>query len=116
MKKLGMPRITVVMLAATVARPNQSGSAGERRLLDLAPEFVQARHALFGRIAGDQRGVDGADRGADDPVGLDPGFVQRLVNADLVGAEGAAALQHQDNLSRQCGLAVELGGAVAPGV
>jgi hypothetical protein len=39
-------------------------------------------------------------RRADHPVGLDPSVVQRLVDADLVGAQDAAALQHQHHLAR----------------
>ncbi len=57
--------------------------------------------AMFDRISGDQRGVDRADRGADHPVGLDARFVQRLVDADLVGAERAAALEDQDDLTQR---------------
>ncbi len=53
----------------------------------------------LGRAAGDDGGVDRADRGADHPVGLDPGLVQRLIDADLIGAERAAALQHQHLLA-----------------
>ena len=49
-------------------------------------------------VAGDQAGVDGADRGADHPVRLDAGLVQRLVDAGLIGPERAAALQHQHDL------------------
>ena len=41
------------------------------------------------------RGVDRADRDAGDPVGMEIGLGQRLVDAGLVGAERAAALQHQ---------------------
>src|SRR5213076_3449937 len=67
----------------------------------LVPELVQARQALFRFISGDDRAVDRADRGADDPVGLDACLVQRLVDADLVGAERAAALQHENHLPRQ---------------
>ena len=66
---------------------------------DPAPEFVEFCQPVFRFVAGDQRGVDRADRGADDPVGLDAGFVQRLIDADLIGAERAAALQHQDDLA-----------------
>ncbi len=51
-----------------------------------------------GSIAGDQCAVDGADRRADDPVGLDAGLMQGLDDADLVGAERAAALQHEHGL------------------
>ena len=46
-------------------------------------------------VAGDEGGVDGADGGADDPVGHQIVFVQRLVHPGLVGAKGAAALQHE---------------------
>ena len=50
-------------------------------------------------VAGDETRVDGADRGPDDPVRLDPGFMQRLVDAGLVGPERAAALKHQHDLA-----------------
>ena len=72
----------------------------DRILLHLLPEFAQARQPVLRRIAGDQAGIDGADRGADDPVRLDAGLVQRLVDAGLIGAERAAALQHQHDLPR----------------
>ena len=49
-------------------------------------------------VACDQAGVDRPDRGADHPVRLDPGLVQGLVDACLVGAEGSAALKHQNDL------------------
>src|SRR3977135_2308078 len=67
-----------------------------------APTDVRmaAAQTLFRFIAGDDRAVDRADRGADDPVWLDARLVQRLVDADLVGAERAAALQHEDDLAR----------------
>jgi hypothetical protein len=52
-------------------------------------------------IAGDEAGVDGADRSADDPVRLDAGFVQRLIDAGLLGPERAAALQHEHDLARE---------------
>ena len=71
-----------------------------RILLHLLPELAQARQPVLRRIAGDQAGVDGADRGADDPVRLDAGLVQRLVDAGLIGAKRAAALQHQHDLPR----------------
>jgi hypothetical protein len=53
------------------------------------------------RVAGDQAGIDGADRGADDPVRLDAGLVQRLIDAGLIGPERAAALQHEHDLAWQ---------------
>jgi len=73
-------------------------------LLDAGPEFVQAREAPLGWVARDERAIDGAYRGADHPVGLDAGFVQGLVDADLVRAQRAAALQHQHDLAGQVGL------------
>ena len=74
-------------------------------MLHAAPEFLQRGQAVRRLVAGDQAGVDGADRGADHPVRLDAGLVQRLVDAHLVGAQRAAALQHQHDLAetgRQC--------------
>jgi hypothetical protein len=74
--------------------------APDRALLHLLPEFAKARQPVQRRVAGDQAGVDGADRGADDPVRLDPGLMQGLIDAGLIGAERAAALQHQHDLPR----------------
>jgi hypothetical protein len=53
---------------------------------------------MLGRVAGDQRAVDGADRSADHPVGFDPRLVQRLIHPCLVRAERAAALEDEDHL------------------
>jgi len=50
-------------------------------------------------FAGDDGAVDRTDRSADDPVRLDSGFVQRLINATLVRAERAPALKHQYHLT-----------------
>ena len=87
--------------------------AGEARLLSQRgrrqqvglgngfPEFAQRVHATFGRVAGDQRGVECADGNAGDPVGHDAGFMQALVDAGLVGAERAATLQYQGDVFRQ---------------
>jgi hypothetical protein len=73
----------------------------DRLLLHPLPEFLQARQPLLGLVARDQAGIDRPDRSADDPVRLDAGLVQRLVDAGLVGAERSAALQHQHDLARQ---------------
>src|SRR5260221_4579850 len=62
------------------------------------PEFLQPVEAILGLVARDQTGVDGADRRADDPIRLDPGFMQCLIDARLVGAERAAALEDKDDL------------------
>src|SRR5262245_18667483 len=53
---------------------------------------------MFGLVAGDQDRIDGADRGADDPVRFDLGLMQRLVDASLVGAKRAATLEDQHGL------------------
>ncbi|MEY9429513.1 hypothetical protein ABIF96_006001 [Bradyrhizobium ottawaense] len=62
---------------------------------DALPEDAQRLEPLFRLVAGDDGGVDRADRDTADPVGLDAGLVQRLIDTGLVGAERAAALQHQ---------------------
>ena len=49
----------------------------------------------MGRVAGDDGTIDGADRDAGDPVGMDVGFRQRLVDASLVCPQRTAALQKQ---------------------
>ena len=59
------------------------------------PEFLQARHASFRIIAGDDRGVDGADRNPGDPFRLKTRMTQRLKGAGLIGTKRAAALQDQ---------------------
>ena len=50
-------------------------------------------------IAGDQACIDRADRRADDPVRFNAVFVQRVIDARLVGAERTSALQNQDDLT-----------------
>ena len=60
-----------------------------------APECLQRRKPLLGRVAGDERRVDGADGDARDPVGVAFGLAKRLIDASLIGAQRAAALQHQ---------------------
>jgi hypothetical protein len=73
----------------------------DRGLLHAPPEFLQPRQAVLRRVAGDQAGVDRPDGGADNPVRLDSGLVQRLIDTRLVRSENAAALQHQDDLAKQ---------------
>jgi hypothetical protein len=67
--------------------------------LHAPPEFLERGQAVRQRVAGDQARIDGADRGADDPVRLDAVLVQRLIDAGLIGAERPAALKHQDDLT-----------------
>ena len=67
----------------------------KRRCADRFPELAQPLDTLFRRIPGDQGRVDRADRNASDPVRVQVRFGQGLVDAGLVGAERAAALQDQ---------------------
>src|SRR6266852_894598 len=55
------------------------------------------------RVSGNEAGVDRSDRRADDPVRLDPGFLQCLIDAHLIGPEGAAALQNEYDLAGEAG-------------
>ena len=70
-----------------IAQPGEElGQEGAGTLLDTPPEGAQAFETMLWRVAGDQRGVDGANRRADDPIRFDAGLVQRLVHANLVSA------------------------------
>ena len=70
---------------------------------------MQALDAALGRVADDQRRVDSTDGSADNPVGLDAGFVHRFIDTRLVGAQRAAPLQHQHDLALADGRAVITG-------
>ena len=73
---------------------------------DYFPEFAQPVDTSFRRIAGDDRGIDCADRNADDPVRMKPSLGQRLINTRLIGAERAAPLQQKrDAIEREVGRA-----------
>ena len=77
--------------------------APRRAALDPLPKGLQAGEAFGHWVAGDDGGIDAADRSADHPIRLDAGFMQRRVDATLIGAERAAALKHQHHLAGQCG-------------
>ena len=62
------------------------------------PEFLEPIDAFRRGVTGDDRGIDGADRNARHPFRLEAGTAQRLEGAGLIGAERAAALQHQHAL------------------
>jgi hypothetical protein len=59
---------------------------------DRVPKFAQRVHPLLRRIAGDDRRVNGADRDPGNPIGMQIGLGQRLINARLISPERAAAL------------------------
>ena len=56
-------------------------------------------HPFGARAARDDRGIDGADRRADDLVEVDAELIEGLIDTDLIGAERPAALQHQHLLT-----------------
>ena len=68
---------------------------------DLLPKGAKLPDAVRGRIAGDDRGIDRADRDAGDPVDVDPLVGESLDDAALIGTERAAALQDEDDLIGQ---------------
>ncbi len=55
------------------------------------PEFLQPRHPPGRFVAGDDRGIDGADRDAGDPFRLEARVAERLEGTGLIGAERPAA-------------------------
>ena len=112
-KKAGMPRSSVFQYAIVSGNAGPGRNAERRPIGHARPEFLQLLEALAARIAGDQARIDRADRGADDPVRLDAVLVQRVIDAGLIGAERAAALQHQNDLALAVWLRVrELGDVV----
>jgi hypothetical protein len=72
-----------------------AGTKGRRA--DDLPEFPQPLDALLRRIAGNQRRIDGANRHAGDPIRMQVGLRQSLVDTALIGAKRTAALQDEGN-------------------
>src|SRR5258708_3181736 len=62
---------------------------------DALPEPAQFFDARFRRVSGNDRAVDGTDRDASNPIGINASLSQRFVDSGLIGAERAAALQHE---------------------
>src|SRR5450755_3989503 len=62
------------------------------------PELPQFFDTPLRRIAGDQCSVHGTDRNAGNPIRVEVGFRESLVDASLIGAERPSALQQQDGL------------------
>src|ERR687895_1928567 len=65
------------------------------------PELLESWHAVVRFVSGDQARIDRADGGADDPVRLDAGLVQCLIDSGLVGAKRTTALEDEDDLLRR---------------
>ena len=63
------------------------------------PELFQLVEAILGLIAGNESGINGADRRANNPIGLDSGLMQRLLDADLISAESPTSLKNKNDLS-----------------
>ena len=82
-----------------IAEDREPVGPGMGSMADAIPEFLEACQALGRRIAGDEGRVDGAYGGADDPVGFDPRLAEAVIDAGLIGAKRAPALQHQHRLA-----------------
>ena len=90
--------LRVWRIDVAVGRMQPDGAVG-----DAVPEFAQALQPLLRPVAGDDGGIDGADGDAGHPVRLQPGFMQGLIDAGLIGAQRAAALQHQGDAAAALG-------------
>jgi hypothetical protein len=66
----------------------------QRRGTHRFPEFAQPGDALLGRITGDNCRIDSADRNSRNPIRMQVGFGERLIDSGLIGAKRTAAL-HQ---------------------
>src|SRR5262249_55188119 len=64
----------------------------EWRNRDRVPKLAQRINATLRRIAGNDRRIYGADRDSGNPIGMQIGLGQRLINSRLIGAERPAAL------------------------
>jgi hypothetical protein len=65
----------------------------EWRSRDRLPKLAQRVDPPFRRVAGDDRRIDSADRDSGNPIGMQIGLRQRLINTRLISAERAAALK-----------------------
>src|SRR6476660_3655696 len=81
-------------------KPSGQAARYEHVVGDSRPEFAKLVETLIGFAADNECGVDCADRRADDPLRRNSCFVQRLIDADLVSAEGATALEHKYSLTQ----------------
>ena len=79
-------------------RPRRFRQSPPAMLRHRLPEGAQPLDASLRRIAGDERRIDGTDRDAGNPVGMEMGLGQGLVDPRLIGAERAAPLEQQCDL------------------
>ena len=101
-KKPGTPKAAIMaaLVSLNSDRARSSSSPGSRTPATTpSPRIPSADRRAFARVAGDDRGIDGADRDACDPFRLEIKMAQRLIGAGLIGAERAAALQNQHALA-----------------
>src|SRR5262249_2579718 len=87
----GTSLIEKLMLVVAEFDLSEIGYA-EWRSRHCVPKFAQRVHPLLRRIAGDDRRVNGADRDSGNPVGMQIGLDQCLINARLISPERAAPL------------------------
>src|SRR5580704_7765345 len=62
---------------------------------DTLPKRTQLSDACFGGVASNQRPIDGSDRDAGDPVGMNICSGQCFIDAGLIGAKCTAPLEDQ---------------------
>src|SRR5262245_52149438 len=79
-------------------RPGEAGVPPGGRRRDAFPEGTQPVDTVLRRIAGNDRSVDRVDRNASNPVMCIVRGGEGLVDAGLVAAEGAAALEDEPDL------------------
>jgi hypothetical protein len=91
-------RALPVVAPAGAERAVDPGRPPCRRSGDALPELPQPGNAPFRRVAGNDGGVYRSDGDAGEPIRRVVGGRERLEDAGLVAAEGAAALQDERDL------------------
>src|SRR5262249_54534668 len=79
-------------------RPQRPGIPS-RTVRHPPPELLKSKQGIHPLLSGNKTGVYCADRGANDPIGLDAAFVHCLIHTGLIGAERSTPLQDQDDLA-----------------
>ena len=102
--------MTVIKFANDLCDLRRPGTP-DRLMGDALPELLQGSQPVVRLVADDDRGVDGADGGADNPIRLDAGVVQRVIDARLERSERTSALQNEHDLPIAGGNTRRLAGA-----